>query len=230
MPVSRRILLGAALAAGAGISPPASAHSLEMVAQELLKTEPYFQPGDREAPDFMLHDADGRTVRLADFRGKVVVLNFIYINCPDVCPLQSEKIAAVQTMVNVTPMKSLVRFVSVTTDPKRDSGQVLRDYGDAHGLDPANWIFLTAAPEQPEEMTRELAKSYGVEFKIGQDGDQMHGVVTTVIDQGGRIAARFHSLRFQNLSLVKFLNALINRNVPDGHSPPGFWQKLWEML
>jgi protein SCO1/2 len=228
MSLSRRALLGAALAAG--FSSPASAHSLEMVTDELLKAEPYFQPGDREAPGFTLQDADGRTVRILDFRGKAVVLNFIYINCPDECPLQSEKIAAIQEMVNVTPMKSRVQFISVTTDPKRDRGQVLRDYGDGHGLDPANWIFLTTAPDQPEDATRDLGKSYGAEFKIGAGGEQMHGVVTTVIDQDGRIAARFHSLRFQNLSFVKFLNALINRNVPDGHSPPGFWEKLKEMF
>ncbi|MEE8539894.1 MAG: redoxin domain-containing protein [Woeseiaceae bacterium] len=46
--------------------------------------EKYSQALDKEAPDFELQDAEGLTVRLLDYRGKVVVLHFIYTNCPDV--------------------------------------------------------------------------------------------------------------------------------------------------
>src|SRR5262245_44956195 len=77
-----------ALAAGS-----AGAHSLAEVEGELRSNERYFQPIDRPAPDFALRDAAGREVDLADLRGEVVVLHFIYTSCQDVCPLHAEKVA-----------------------------------------------------------------------------------------------------------------------------------------
>ncbi len=74
-------------------TPLALAHSLESLENRLFKTEKYFQPFNKEAPDFTLQDADGRAITLADLQGKVVILHFIYTNCPDVCPLHAERIA-----------------------------------------------------------------------------------------------------------------------------------------
>ena len=222
--LTRRSLL-AALALFASAS-SALAHSLEELSQEFVTEEKFFQPVDGEAPGFTLQDADGHKVSLADFKGKIVVLHFIYTNCPDFCPLHAEKIAEVQKMVNITPMKDMVEFISITTDPARDFGHVLTDFGNNHGLSPVNWVFLTAAPGAPEDSTRVLAKSYGAEFKIMPNGDQMHGVVTSVIREDGQLVARFHSLKFQNLNLVKFINALTN----DHHPHALIEQSLWGWL
>lgn len=218
--ISRRAVLGMVVLAP--ISKSALAHSLQELSQEFLTEEKFFQPVDIEAPGFTLQDADGRKVSLTDFRGKIVVLHFIYTNCPDFCPLHAEKIAEIQKMVNITPMKNMVQFISITTDPTRDFGQVLKDFGNNRGLDPVNWVFLTAAPGTAEDSTRVLANSYGAEYKILPNGDQMHGVVTSIIRGDGRLVGRFHSLRFENLNLVKFVNALTN----DHDQKQSFWEKL----
>jgi len=205
----------------------AAAHSLEEVGQDMRDKERYFQAVDSEAPRFSLQDAGGGMVSLDSLRGKVVVLNFVYTNCPDVCPLHAERIAELQKMVNQTPMKEMVEFVTITTDPKHDAGPVLRDYGAAHGLSPANWVFLTSAPDRPEDTTRKIAEAYGLKFTEGDDGMQMHGIVTHVIDQDGRLRARFHGLKFEPINLVVFVNALTNRTQkPHPHPEPGFWDKL----
>jgi len=130
-------------------------------------------------------------------------------------------------MVNQTPMKAMVEFITITTDPKRDNGQVLRDYGSAHGLDSVNWVFLTAAPGQPENSTRKIAEAYGLKFTETDEGMQMHGIVTHVIDQDGRLRARFHGLQFEPVNLVVFVNALTNRTQkPHGHPEPSLWKRL----
>lgn len=224
-----RILQSAALALAVvmAAAAPVLAHSLEEVDQGLRDKEKYFQPVDSEAPGFSLQDATGRTVSLSGLRGKVVVLNFIYTNCPDVCPLHAERIAELQTMINQTPMKAMVAFVTITTDPQRDRGTVLSDYGQAHGLDPVNWMFLTAPPDQPEDATRKIAEAYGLKFTAGDDGMQMHGTVTHVIDQDGRLRARFHGLKFEPVNFVVFVNALTNRTQkPHPHQQPSLWEKL----
>jgi len=210
---------------------PAWAHTLEEVEQQLKDKDSYFQPVDDAAPDFTLQDAAGQTVRMADLRGKVVVLNFIYTNCTDFCPLHAELIATLQSMINKTPMKTMVQFVTVTTDPKRDTGRVLTDYGEAHGLDPVNWMFLTTSPEQPEDTTRLLAKAYGLKFTQTEDGEQMHGVVTHVSDQDGRLRGRFHGLKFQPLTLVMFVNALTNKaQVPHSEPEPSLWDRFLSLF
>lgn len=152
------------------VAPTVSAHSLKELEAELGNREQYFQSIDKEAPGFALRDADGRPVRLADLRGKVVVLHFIYTSCPDVCPLHAVRIAEVQTLVNQSPMKGQVEFVTITTDPGKDRGATLRDYGRTHGLYPVNWTFLTTTPDQAEDTTRELAKQFGHRFDQAADG------------------------------------------------------------
>lgn len=215
----------------ATLSAPAWAHSLDDLQRQLGDKEKFFQPIDKPAPGFSLVDADGKPVSLESLRGQVAVLHFIYASCPDVCPLHADKLAEVQEMVNRTPMKDLVRFVSITTDPGRDTPDVLREYGPNHGLDPANWTFLTVPPGQPEDTTRRLAEAFGHKFKQGPDGYQTHGVVTHVIDRDGGWRANFHGLQFDSLNLVLFLNGLTNDpQRPHGHGTASFWDRVRRMF
>ena len=177
--------------------------------------EKFFQIRDETSPDFTLRDAEGSVVRLADFQDKVAVLHFIYTGCPDVCPLHAEKIAEIQAMINQSPMKDMVQFITITTDPKNDTPEVLRAYGPAHGLDPVNWTFLTTLPDQGEAATRTLANAFGHKFIKTEDGYQVHSVVTHVIDRNGRWAANFHGLRFESVNMVLYINGLIN----NAHAP-----------
>lgn len=204
-----------------------SAHSLKELETMLGDRERYFQPIDKDAPRFHLQDADGRPFSRDDFAGKVVVLHFIYAGCPDVCPLHADRIAEIQAMVNQTPMKAQVQFVSITTDPKNDTPDVLRVYGGQHGLDPANWVFLTTLPDQSEDATRRLAERFGHKFMKTEDGYQTHGIVTHVIDKDGHWRANFHGLKFDPVNLVAFINALVN-DVARPHREPDEtpWQKL----
>lgn len=208
-------------------APAASAHSLKELETALHSREQYFQPIDKDAPAFTLRDADGHTVSLASFRGKVVVLHFIYASCPDVCPLHADRIAEIQGMLNQSPMKEQVQFVSITTDPSRDTPAVLRDFGRAHGLDPVNWVFLTTTADQSEDATRNLAQQFGHRFDKSDGGYQTHGVVTHVIDKQGRWRANFHGLNFDPSNLIVFVNALVNDiEKPHGHPTPTFWERL----
>ncbi|MFQ5954192.1 MAG: SCO family protein [Kiloniellales bacterium] len=230
VPLPKPHAIGLALLCLAAAASTGAAHSLEELESQLGERERYFQPFDKKAPAFELRDADGRTVRLSDSRGKVVVLNFIYASCPDVCPLHSRRIAEIQEMIALTPMQGQVQFVSVTTDPDRDTPEVLRGYGLAHGLDPANWLFLTSGPGRPAA-TRRLAERYGHKFTLAEGGYQVHGVVTHVIDGEGRWRANFHGLKFDPANLVVFVNALVNdAHRPHPHDGPGFWQKLRELF
>lgn len=193
----------------------ALAHSPDAVLRELREKEPYLQLVHRQAPSFALEDPDGREVGLADFRGKVVILNFVYARCTDVCPLHSELIARIQEQVNATPMREQVQFVTIATDTENAvaTAQLLRAHGQAHRLDPVNWVFLYRGAGRPDTGIQ-LARAYGLEFTQVAQGVQMHGVVTHVIDQEGILRARFHGLRVHPLSVTSFVNTLLD---PEHH-------------
>ncbi len=202
-----RFFLGLLLLAAQTL--PTLAHSLEKLEEKLKGREKYAQIVNRPAPEFTLTSGKGESVSLADLRDTVVILWFIYTKCPDVCPLHSEALASIQEQVNQTPMRELVQFITITTDPKHDTVELLKNYGLTHGLDPINWIILTSGPEEPF-VTREVAEKYGLKFTLGEDGYQMHGVVTHLIDKSGNLRARYHGLRFHPTNLIVHINALSN--------------------
>ena len=91
--------------------------------EEMSEKETYFQAIDKPvAPSFELVDASGELIKLSDYGEKIVILNFIFANCAGVCPLHSVRIVDLQEKINTTPMRDLVQFVSITTDPVNDVG------------------------------------------------------------------------------------------------------------
>jgi protein SCO1/2 len=193
--------------------------------------EKFFQLTDRKSPEFVLRDAAGKTVTLTSLGDRIVVLHFIYTNCPDVCPLHAERIAKIQSMINQSPMRDMVRFITITTYPVNDTADILKAYGPAHGLDPINWSFLTTTPDQPEDTTRKLAEAFGHKF-IKSDGVyQVHSVVTHIIDRNGRWAANFHGLRFEPVNMVLYINGLINNaDGPKKRGSPGPWDRFKKLF
>src|SRR3546814_11966926 len=100
-------------------------------------------------------------------------------------------------MVNRPPMKEQVQFITITTDPTTYTAEVMEDFGPAHGLDPANWLFLPTAPDQPDDATRPLAESSCHLFDQPGAGYQIHRIVPHVFDTPGQWRATFPSLHSQ---------------------------------
>jgi len=209
----------------------ANAHSVDELNKDLFAREQYFQSIDQSAPGFELLDAEGKTVRLDDLRGKVVVLYFVYLNCPDICLPHTDRIVDIQNMINKTPMRDLVEFVTVTTDPKNDTFEIMKEFGPARGLDPYNWTFLTSGPDRLTA-TRALVEQFGHKFtKTEEAGYQLHGTVTHVIDMWGQWRGNFHSLGFEKINMVKFINALTNEKHREGEAEDrGIWKKILDAI
>jgi len=91
-------------------------------------------------PDFSLPERGGRRITLAEIRGKVWIVNFIYTHCTDTCPLQSARMAQLQAEFSAEPD---LRLVSITVDPEQDTPQVLAEYAGRFGADRDRWLFLT---------------------------------------------------------------------------------------
>jgi cytochrome oxidase Cu insertion factor (SCO1/SenC/PrrC family) len=91
-------------------------------------------------PAFVLTERNGRRVTREALQSRVWVTNFFYTRCPDVCPLQSTKIAGLQQ--DFADHRD-VRLVSISIDPEHDTPDVLQDYAQKFGADSDRWLFLT---------------------------------------------------------------------------------------
>lgn len=95
-------------------------------------------------PDFSLTDRTGRTVTLADLRGKVWVADFIFTRCPNVCPDLTRRMQAIRTRLDESGGREVVS-VSITVDPKYDTPKVMAKYANDFHAQPS-WLFLTGEP------------------------------------------------------------------------------------
>jgi protein SCO1/2 len=143
------------------------------------------------APAFALTSQDGTPVTLADFRGKVVAVTFIYTSCTDTCPMLTALMAYVQDKLG-RDFGAKVAFVSITVDPERDTPDVLKQYAETFGADLKGWAFLTGAPAAIRDVTRR----YGVFASRTATGDVDHTFLTSIVDSRGFLRVQYLGVRF----------------------------------
>lgn len=157
------------------------------------------------APGFALIGEDGKPVALGDFRGRALVVSFIYTACPDYCPLLTAKLAGVQDALG-DAFGRQVAFVSITVDPELDTPEVLAHYALSHGADLDGWHFLTGEPAAIEAVTR----AYGV-FAMQASNDLVdHTFLTSLVDPAGVLRVQYIGYRFDPASFMADLLSLVD--------------------
>jgi len=149
-------------------------------------------PGDA-VPDFALLNQSGKTIRLGQFKGKVLVMTFVYTRCPlaDYCPRMSRNFAAIdKDLSGDKKLYAQTHLLSVSFDPTYDTPKVLKSYGEAYTgrytqETFAHWDF--AAPEAAEMQKMEEFFDLGV--TPGDNGTLQHSLSTLVIGKDGRVTA-----------------------------------------
>jgi protein SCO1/2 len=162
--------------------------------------EAYREVGET-VPQFTLYNQDGEVVPINRFRGRRVVLNFIYTRCPiaTMCPASTLRMMALQQAAREKGVANL-ELVSITLDPAYDTPSVLKDYARVRGIDTANFTFLTG----PEGAVRDLLHQFGV---IVQPGDNYlkHTLATLLLDEHGRIVHRVDGTAWEPKEFLKRL-------------------------
>ena len=176
------------------------------------------------APAFTLADQHERQVSSEEFRGKVVVADFVYTHCPDICPLLSLRMQELQERLRQEKLLgSRVQLLSFTVDPARDTPTVLRAYAERYQADPVAWRFLTG-PEA--EMKRVVERGFllGVQKTAPgetgtpghNDGDHadrsyevMHSTRFALIDREGDIRAYYDARELDLDQVVRDIRGLL---------------------
>jgi protein SCO1 len=143
-------------------------------------------------PNFSLTDQRKRTVSLADLRGSVVALNFIYTSCalPNFCLRLANNFNVLQKRFDKRLGKDLV-LVTVTFDPVHDTPEVLAKYAEQWKANPATWHFLTGS----EKDVQRVCRMFGVQA-FPNEGLMDHSLHTVLIGRDGKLVANVEGNRF----------------------------------
>ena len=155
------------------------------------------------AADFALTRETGEPFAFGQTAGKIVVVTFLFTSCPDVCPLLTQKLVAVQDALGPSFGRD-VYFVSITVDPEVDGVDVLAGFATAMGCNGAGWAFLTGG----EAEIRAVARAYGVVFRKAADGSVLHNLLTSVVDRAGRLRVQYLGSAFAVDTLLADLRQL----------------------
>jgi protein SCO1/2 len=184
------------------------AESEPMAAAQLTALNSALNPASKPlemgetVPDFRLTDQAGQSIRLSQFRGKVVALTFGYSRCPNpnYCYRLSNNFAKIETRFH-----DLV-LMTIMIDPDHDQGSTLAEYARVFHADPASWHFLTG----PLAQIQEVSGWFGVNF-WSVEGSLTHSLHTVLVDREGRLAVNVEGNQFTAQQLGDLVQTVMER-------------------
>lgn len=149
------------------------------------------RPGSAELPENIKMDTafDGE-YSFADMSEKVRVIEFMYTNCPDVCPVTTLEMSKLRNeLVEEGVFGEEVEFITITINPRDDTPEVLREYASRFEVtsDDDGWKFLRSS----EENTEEVADSLGFLYRDPGTGDIVHSTHVYFLDQKNNLIEKF---------------------------------------
>jgi len=136
----------------------------------------------RALPDVPLKDHTGAQIRLSDYRGAPLVVEFVYATCPDICRALG---TAFERLDATLPAE--VRLLSVSFDPA-DDVERLGWFAERHDAEPPRWRVARVIAEAPREALLERA---GVVVIPDGRGGFVHNAGLYLVDARGRLIAVF---------------------------------------
>lgn len=152
------------------------------------------------APNFQLTDQNGQQVSLAQFKGKPVILTFLYTNCPTICPLTAEHIHS--ALLKMGSDAKDVAVLAVSTDPKRDDQAAAQKFTQEHNMQ-NYWHFLIGTNAQLSPVW----SSYSV-YAQQQQMSVNHSFAVYIIDKQGNERS-FIGQDFKPDDLATYMQSLL---------------------
>ncbi len=133
-------------------------------------------------PDFTLTERSGKPFGLADLEDRVWLADFFFTTCPGTCPMLSSRLSEIHRELGPEPD---ARFVSISTDPEKDTPEVLRQYAQRFGADD-RWFFLTGAKDAIWALSRDGFK-LAVAENPGAPEPITHSTKLVLVDRKGMV-------------------------------------------
>lgn len=174
--------------------------------------------------DHRFTTADGRNVRLSQYRGKPLVVHFVYTGCHQVCPATTRVLA--DAIREAQRALGATRFHTMTIgfNLPYDTPVAMKSFARRHGLELPSWEFMSPAAEDLDRLIREFGFSYA-QTPNGFD----HILQTTIVDADGRIYRQIYGADFDLPLLVEPLRALLT-GAPVPATLAGEWFERVKLL
>ncbi|MFQ5433110.1 MAG: SCO family protein [Nitrospinota bacterium] len=158
----------------------------------------------RKVGNYRLVDQDGRHLPFFTFKGKTILLSFMYIDCPDMCLLTGQSLKRFVDTMN-PELKEKVVLVSVSMDPENDTPEKLRNYGSEYSDDFSKWYFTTTDSDTLAKMISDL----GFTFEKKVEGEIEHLSRITLIRPDGVVARHFYGAEFDPKDIEESVKSVI---------------------
>lgn len=149
------------------------------------------RPGTAELPDdVILESAFEDEYSFEDLPEKARLIEFMYTNCPDVCPVTTVEMSKLRhQLIDEGVFGDKVEFLTITIDPKHDTSEVLRSYASRFEVTSPDdgWKFLRGSDED----TQKLADSLGFLYRDPGTGDIIHSTFTYFLDEKNNLLDKF---------------------------------------
>ena len=146
-----------------------------------------------------------------DLKGRLLVINFFFTSCPDVCPKLTNNIKMLENAFRRSPMSrndTIVQFISISVDPARDSVDALQAYAKRFGVDQNRWWFLTGDKHALYDYARNQLHVFAPQGDGGAD-DFIHTEQVVILDRDRFIRGHYNGLDSLDLAYcVKDLGLL----------------------
>lgn len=147
-----------------------------------------------EVPNFAFLNQDGKVIHIRDYRGKALLLTFIYTRCPDPnqCTLMSSNFNTIdQELQKQSGLYKTTHLLSISFDPDYDTPKVLRSYGAAFTGRYADekfehWEFATGANDAVKGIAQFFGMRYFHDTTTGAE-NVIHTLRTAIIDPDGKV-------------------------------------------
>ena len=166
-------------------------------------------------PDVELRNQFGTTIRPSDFRGRVLLVTFIYTRCPlpDFCPRLMRNFQELRRALASRPeLLAKVQLLGVTIDPEFDTPDVLRAYGNARLGGKDAFDKLDLATGRPNDIAK-LATFFGLRYEPAA-GQITHTLVTGIVGTDGRLVKRFPEMMWNLEDAVGIVEREASRGNP----------------
>lgn len=154
--------------------------------------------------DHALTASDGRAIRTSDFRGKPLVVSFIYTGCFQVCPVTTAFLGDAVTAARAAVGEDGFRVLTIGFNLPFDSPTAMREFARKQGVGDANWTFATPSPDTLDVLARELGFQW-----VPTGGGFDHLTQATIVDRDGRVMRQVYGDKFELPMLVAPLRELV---------------------
>lgn len=160
-------------------------------------------------PEVKLTNYDGSDFYFKNVEGRVLVVSYIYTNCPDICHMISKKLNKFKAELDPKTLDD-VTFVSVSFDPTRDTPKVLSEHLDKMDLDLEKWYFVTGRRDHVYETLAVAGIDPMLDSMEDPDTYTMnHRDRISIVDKNGQIRKHYKGTGFDHEELKKDINNLL---------------------